>query len=270
MPPQSMNAFYSHMRKPSQVRPHAPLPAAKTFGARPPAMKAWQHYSIAALCILVLTVWVFGDSADHDFVHDDNYQTVRNPFLRSNSPWYRLFTTDVWAYTQPDKGGVSNYYRPLQMLSYRWTAQIAGLSPRRFHQVNLGFHVLASLAAFAIFLQLSHQPLLAFAGTMLFVLHPIHSEAIIWIAALPELGCALFFFLSFFLFLIAQSTVPPRSKKGSKQARTGKSSGRWLIASVLSFAVALLWKEMALTLPLLIGSYVFFIHSREFSDRGLR
>ena len=229
-------------------------------------MKVWQHYSIAALCILLLTVWVFGDSADNDFVHDDNYQTVRNPFLQSNSPWYRLFTTDVWAYTQPDKSGVSNYYRPLQMLSYRWTNQIAGLSPRRFHQVNLAFHVLASLAAFALFLQLSHRPLLAFAATILFVLHPIHTEAIMWIAALPELGCAFFFFVSFFLFLLAQSTLPPSSKKKHKTAKTGTSNRYLLFASVLAFAVSLLWKEMALTLPLLVGSYVFLIHSKGLSS----
>ncbi|MSO24001.1 MAG: tetratricopeptide repeat protein [Acidobacteria bacterium] len=233
-------------------------------------MKVWHRYSLAILIIIALTILAYGDSAENEFVHDDNYQIVRNPLLRPDSAWHQLFTTDVWAYTAPSQRGVSNYYRPLQMLSYRWTAEIAGLSPRRFHQVNLAFHILASLAAFGLFLQLCHRPVLAFAAAMLFVLHPIHSEAIIWISALPELGCATFFFVSFFLFLIARTNLPPSSKKGIKNTKTAKWN-RWLLfASVLAFAVALLWKEMALTLPLLVGSYVFLIHSKEFSNQSHR
>ena len=233
-------------------------------------MKAWQVHSLALLMIVALTILAYGNSVENDFVHDDNYQIVRNPFLQSDSPWYQLFTTDVWAYTQPGHSGVSNYYRPLQLLTYRWTAEIAGLSPRRFHQVNLAFHILASLAAYGLCVRLSHSPSLALAAATLFAVHPIHSEAVIWIASLPELGCALFFFLSFLLFVMGLTHSRSTSVKKGKKSKTGDEV-RWLLyGSVASFAVSRLWKEMALTLPLLVGGYVFLIHTKEFSNQKVR
>lgn len=233
-------------------------------------MKLWHQYSIAALLTVILTILAYGDSVGNEFVHDDNYQIVRNPFLQSDSPWYRLFTTDVWAYTRPGQTGVSNYYRPLQLLTYRWTAGAAGLSPRHFHQVNLAFHMVATFAAYAIFLRLSGKPLLALAAAILFAAHPIHSEAVIWIAALPELGCAFFFFLSFLLFVMTRTNVRSTSKKERKNAPAPRDR-RWLFwGSLIAFAISLLWKEMALTLPLLVGSYVFLVQTKELANHRLR
>jgi Flp pilus assembly protein TadD len=233
-------------------------------------LKAWHRHFLAALIIVVLAILAYGSSIENDFVHDDNYQIVRNPFLQSDSPWYQLFTTDVWAYTQPGHSGVSNYYRPLQLLTYRWTAEIGGLSPRRFHQVNLAFHILASLAAYWLLLRLSHKPSLALAAAILFVVHPIHSEAVVWIASLPELGCALFFFLSFLLFVMGLAQSRSTSVKKGKKSKTGSEVPWLLYGSLVSFVISLLWKEMALTLPLLVGSYVFLIHTQEFSDLKVR
>jgi protein O-mannosyl-transferase len=232
-------------------------------------MKAWHRYSLAASIIVALTILAYGDSVENEFVHDDNYQIVRNPLLRSDSAWYQLFTTDVWAYMAPGQRGVSNYYRPLQMLTYRWTAGIGDLRSSSFHRVNLAFHALASLAAFALFWQLTEQLPAALAATVLFVVHPIHSEAVVWIAALPELGCAVFFFASLRLFVMGQKRIQTLSKK-ERRARRPEGDRRLLAWSIVSFSIALLWKEMALTLPLLVGSYVYFLHTKEFSSSWLR
>jgi hypothetical protein len=72
-----------------------------------------------------------------------------------------------------------------------------------------------------------------------------------WIAALPELGCCLFFFLSFWLFL--------RAQESSVSAPTKPQSLRLRVLSLFAFAVALFWKEMVLTLPILIGTYLFMV-----------
>jgi tetratricopeptide (TPR) repeat protein len=95
-----------------------------------------------------------------------------------------------------------------------------------------------TLAAFAVFLLLTERLPMAFAATALFATYPIHSEAVDWIAALPELGCTLFLLLSFALFLM-------------------KTRRCWLMVllSALAYATALLWKETAVVFPLLIGVY---------------
>ena len=74
---------------------------------------------------------------------------------------------------------------------------------------------------------------MAFAAAALFAVYPVHTEAVDWIAALPDLGCGLFFLLAFVLFLVQR---------------------RWL--AVAAFAIALLWKETALVFPALLAAYV--------------
>ncbi|MCI0419552.1 MAG: tetratricopeptide repeat protein [Acidobacteria bacterium] len=221
--------------------------------------KTTQH--LPALLLLSLTAaGVYGPALDNGFVHDDKYQIVRNPQLHSDQPFYRLFTTDVWGYTTAGQESVSNYYRPLQMLTYRLTALWGGLSPRVFHGVNLLFHVLGTLMAYVVFRKLTGKFGLALSAALLFALHPIHTEAVIWIAALTELGCAFFYFLAFYLFLQVYPSPQPvlgKSKK-SKGSSENKEHLFWYqVGALAAFGAALLWKEMAVTFPLIVGGYAF-------------
>lgn len=210
------------------------------------------NHTAACLFIAVCCALVYLNTLTHEFVWDDNFQIVRNPFLHGDEPLARLFVTDVWGYTHPDQKGSSNYYRPLQMVTYRLISQMAGLKSSAFHAVNLLFHIFATLAGYLVVWQLTKSYPVAFAASVLFALHPIHTEAVVWIAALPELGCCLFFFLSFWLFLRAQES-------SSVSALTKPQSLRLQVLSLLAFAVALFWKEMVLTLPILIGTYLFMV-----------
>jgi hypothetical protein len=79
------------------------------------------------------------------------------------------------------------------MVTYRLTADVFGFDASAFHAVNLGFHVIVVLLAFALFHALTGRMGLAFASAALFAVHPIHSEAVDWIAALPDIGCTAFF-----------------------------------------------------------------------------
>ncbi len=224
-----------------------------------------KNHFFAVILLSLLSILVYINSLGNQFVHDDNYQIVRNPFLHSDQPWSHLFTTDVWGYTAPGQHGISNYYRPLQMLTYRWTAELAGLDPRAFHSVSVLLHLLATLAAYAVFWGLTRQLIMAFLSSALFAVHPIHTEAVAWISALPELGCAFFFFLSFSLFLLAYRRFdvgPGKMKSGeNSQGLSSRKHGLWA-GSLLCFALATLWKEMALTLPLVIALYVFIFSKK--------
>lgn len=211
--------------------------------------KNLHRWPIAA--ILLAGTAAYGLSLKDGFVWDDNFQIVRNPFLHPGTPLSRLFTTDVWGYTRPNHAGVSNYYRPLQMLTYRLTAEWAGMKPAVFHAVNLGVHLLASVLVYAILWRITRRWSWAVAGAMLFVLHPVHTEAVIWISALTELGCALFYFAAFWMFLQSRSEGEPDE--------TGEAARRrwpWLATSCVVFLIALFWKEMALTMPLVVGMWM--------------
>jgi len=216
------------------------------------AVVSRRHHAAAFIVIAVCCVLVYANTLTHEFVWDDNFQIVRNPFLHGDEPLARLFVTDVWGYTHPDQKGTSNYYRPLQMVTYRLIGQVAGLNATAFHAVNLLFHILATLAGYLVVWQLTKTYWVAFPASVLFALHPIHTEAVVWIAALPELGCCLFFFLSFWFFLRAEESSVPTTTKPLQTLRLR-------VLSLLAFAVALLWKEMVLTLPILIAAYLFMV-----------
>jgi len=224
----------------------------------------FQRHSFAFALLIILGALAYSNSLSNQFVHDDNYQIVRNPYLHSDESLARLLFSDVWGYQTPGRAGTSNYYRPLQMLAYRWIAQISGLNPSAFHWVNLVLHLMASATAYLMFWYLTRNSGVSLSGVVLFVLHPIHTEAVDWIASLPELGCGLFYFLSFWLFLKSQTVSAPQAKPVRKKKQAAKpppdgTSGGffWRAGSLFSFAVSLLFKEMALTVPILVGAYAF-------------
>jgi len=233
-----------------------------------------KFHLIAVSLICCLGVIAFSNSLHNEFVHDDNFQIVRNPYLHSDQPISRVLFSDVWGYQSPGRGGISNYYRPLQMLTYRWIIQFVGLDPFVFHLVSLTFHLLAAIMVYLLLWKLTGAYGISLATCLLFTLHPIHTEAVSWIAGLTELGCAVFYFLSLWLFfqwydLQNFSGERIRSVRYKNVANFISLKTFLMIGSALFFGVALLWKEMAVTLPLIIFCYVIVV-PRELSELRAR
>src|SRR5206468_8184736 len=104
--------------------------------------------------------------------------------------------------------------------------------------INILLHMTASLAAFWVGWGLFRRPGVALSGALLFAVHPMHTESVAWIAGITDLGCGLFYFLSIGAYL--------RFREGGNRRIV------WQIASLLAFLLSLLYKEMALTLPIVI------------------
>jgi protein O-mannosyl-transferase len=247
-------------------------------------MKLVRRHTFVAALLCFVSLLAYWGTLGSGFVWDDNFQIVRNPYLHADYPVTKLLFSDVWGYTRGSQTSTSNYYRPLQMLTYRLTYGAAGLNPAVFHGVNLFLNCLAAIAVYWLLLELTKRQALALTAALLFSVHPIHSEAVIWIAALTELGCALFYFVAFALFLRSENarevTVPETRSKTKKPAKVlpdAASTHRkwWLAGAVAAFACSLLWKEMALTFPLIVAAYVWLTSTatnwrRRAADAALR
>jgi len=198
----------------------------------------------------VLFLGAYGNSARNGFVWDDHEQVVMNPELRATASWKSLFSSDVAVY-QEGRGQTwkSNYYRPLQMAFYRITGEVAGLDPLHLHILSILLAFAAALAAFMVYLKLTGRFLLASVAAALFAVHPVHTEAVDWISALAEIGCTLFVLISFALFLQVRA-----ENSGLGGFSHWKPALLWS-ASLLMFALALLWKETAAALPVLVAAY---------------
>ena len=215
---------------------NAPTPRIKLAGAA------------ALLCVLAIVP--YANSLSNGFVWDDHEQVLMNSSLRPGVPFLHLAAANVLGTRARVR---INYYRPLQMVTYRLTAEVFGFDARAFHAVNVAFHVISALLALALFYTLTGRMGLAFAAAALFAVHPIHSEAVDWIAALPDIGCTVFFLLAFLFFVLARGRpAQPRPAEPPRRVPVLPFA-----ASYAAFAAALLWKETAVVFPLVVMAYVF-------------
>ncbi len=241
----------------SQLKRRVSKPARlELVAAKTPARRKWDWRPLLAGCLLVvLSILPYVNSLQNGFVWDDHQQIVMNRDLRPGADWSHLFSAGVWGYLHRGSAGSNIYYRPLQMATYRTIIETAGVSPLAFHLVSLMFAAASVLLAFGFFWKATRHIGIAFAAAALFAVHPIRSEAVDWIAALPDIGCTLFLLASFVFFLFIYGESSAESRTATPASRR---SPLW-IASVACFATALLWKETAAVFPLLVAAYVLLV-----------
>jgi hypothetical protein len=218
-------------------------------------VKPWTTTILMIVIILFISGAVYCNALFNGFVHDDVPQVVNNPWIRDIGYIPKIFTANVWDFM----GGVSNYYRPLMFMIYMLDYYLFGLEPWGFHLVNILLHSGVSVLVFLIIAKLLTQArpvgnatylLPAFAAAVLFAANPVHTEAVTWIAGLPELSFTLFFLLSFYFYL--------RAREGGR--------GNYPL-SVLFFFLSTLCKETALALPIILVAYDVAFRQKEASIR---
>jgi tetratricopeptide (TPR) repeat protein len=189
---------------------------------------------VAAL--LLLTLLVYGRAIGYGFcVSDDVQQIVENPTLQwKNAPDY--FVKDVWRNPQPQ---FRLYYRPLFLLWLLINFKLLGLNPALWHLSVILLHGVVVVMVYRLGLRLMGNELIAVAAALLFAVDPTHVESVAWISGLTEPLMAVFFLGAFLCYLRWRET----------QARA-----TMLLCALLTLA-ALLTKEVAAALPLLIALY---------------
>ncbi len=219
----------------------------------PPSLTAAPTRWVVAVCavVLVLAAWAaYGNTFQVPFLLDDTFAIAENPSLRHPGDLKQLLL--------PDAGyGVTVSGRPLLNLSFALCYAASGTKVWSYHAFNLAIHILAGLTLFGIIrrTQLQMQnggrgadqsavgasaTLLAFAVALIWVLHPLQTEAVTYVVQRSESMMGLFFLLTLYSFIRSLST--PRA-------------WRWQALSVLACLCAVATKEVAATAPLLVFLY---------------
>jgi protein O-mannosyl-transferase len=198
------------------------------------------------LTLLGLTTLVLYSSAlFFDFVWDDWPQIVNSPIVRSWNNLPRAFGSDLWYHVARHQV----YYRPLfvawSMLNY----SLFSLRPWGWHLGAILAHVAATAAVFWLSRKLGLEYWTAALAALIFALHPIHIEPVVWISAASDTLVAMFAALAFVAFLNGRDRTRPRRIL-------------WWVASLVCLVCALLTKEMAVTFSLLVGLYAW-LHPAE-------
>lgn len=200
---------------------------------------SWLLVAIATLAVIL-----YLNVLPNTFIFDDWQQVVENPFLRRSDGLREIFTTGVLEFMGPV--AVSNFYRPLMHSAFYLMFRISGLNPAGYHTLSILLHAAICLLVYAVIARLSGRRLTAVVAALLFAAHPVHTEAVAWISAYPELLCAFLTLLVLWLYLRAE------------QAQ-GRARVALLVLTGPVFLLALLAKEIAVAVPLLLACYELLV-----------
>lgn len=163
------------------------------------------HHALSLCLIVVLTFAVYANSLQGEFIWDDKDLIVDNSYIKN---WSNLDTnlTKDFFYRSQDKGKVG-YYRPVITLSYMLDYSLWKQNSSGYHLTNLIFHVLNSVTIYLLVLLLSGSLICSLLVSLLFAVHPIHTESVSWIAGRTDL------IASFFLFSFPPALSPMGQKR---------------------------------------------------------
>src|SRR5579864_6345187 len=153
---------------------------------------------ITFLVLFLLAFLPYTNIFFNQFVYDDGFQVVANPYVHSFRYLRQIFTTGVWSFLGAQ--GISNYYRPMMTLEFLLTYHIAGPVPFGFHTVSVLLNGIAVWLVFLILRRFSGERV-ALVAAGLFALHPIHTEPVDWIASVTDLELAVIYLATFLFYL---------------------------------------------------------------------
>lgn len=152
------------------------------------------HFShILIMALLIFTVYF--NSINNGFVADDNAFVKDNISIRNLNNFALFFyETDTVATSKPEWGTL--IYRPLRTLSFAFDYYLYGINATGYHLTNLILYIMVCISLYFLIFQLFDHPLTAFLGALLFGIHPLHVEAVSWIASRADIIGLLFLNLS--------------------------------------------------------------------------
>lgn len=141
---------------------------------------------IAGWLIVLVAVLVYANSLANEFAFDDWWIIRNNPRLHQLRDLGQIVGTPYW----PNFGEKLGLYRPLTVLGFAVQWVVSGGEPWLFHLVNVLMHAGVSALVWALLRHFASAPA-AFAGALLFAVHPLHTEAVANIVGQAELWAGL-------------------------------------------------------------------------------
>lgn len=221
------------------------------------------QYILPCFFIALLSISIYSNTLKNGFVYDDMAVVAENDLIKDFSNLSSLFKSDYFA-----RSGEATY-RPIVTFSYFLDYAIYGRDPWGYHLTNILLHAANGVLIYIFLTLLSthsnakeyERGVLQRLSTpsliisLLFLFNPILTEAVNAIAFREDL-------LVFFFFL-ATLNIYLSLRLGFKTQAT--SSYILYAISCLFYFLALLSKEMAITLPLIIYCYEWV-----YADKGSR
>ncbi len=197
-----------------------------------------------SVTLVILTVAVYSQLFAAHFVRwDDDLHVYANPYL--NPPtlasirvfWERPYEGLYVPLAYMFFAAIAHFAQAAPALD-RYVGDVIAVSPAPFHAVNLCLHASNAVLAFLLLRRLVRMEAAAFAGALLFAIHPLQVESVAWISELRGQTSSLLSLLALICFTQYRRWPGGRSRWG------------WFSLTLGLTVMAGLCKPTAVVLPL--------------------
>ena len=211
-------------RKSKDTRTGTPdLPAEP--GAKP---HPWWAHAAVVLGLLLANLALYHGTFDLGFL------SVDDPVYIQNNPYIESFSATNLTHILTTPYGAN--YAPVNLLSYSLDVALAkGKSAAAIHISNVVWHGFVVCMVYLLAFTIRPRILTAAVAAGLFLLHPVHMEAVAWISSRKDLVATGFAALAMAAYL--------------RYRRQGRGWGWWYAGGVLAFLLASAGKQSVLLLP---------------------
>lgn len=243
-------------------------------GASPGGGKASR---LSALLVFIVSLVVFSNTSRHELVYDDSFlinpssNRTMAPVSEDLSAAFALFGKQYWEGVGVEGDAAlavrgQALYRPLTLFiwavvnHYHMTPESeqeaaklpvkdrGGFAGSPYHLINILLNALTATVFYFVLVRLFGKPVLALIAALIFTAHPLHSEAVAYVAGLSDILTGLTVFLGL-LFWLKATEVPGRLRTGS------------FLALIITLFVGLFAKESAVLL-IAVVALADFVRSR--------
>jgi len=199
---------------------------------KPGKQLSFKHLLRTLPFILIVAILVFSPALTNEFVNWDDFDYItRNPLIRDISLANILhlfdFNTQV----------VGNYH-PLTVLTYGLEYKLAGATPFLYHFDDILLH-LANTSLFCLLAwRLTGHYYAVVIATILFAIHPMRVESVVWAAERKDVLYGFFFLISLLLYV--------------RFLRSNNQKLLSYLLCLLFFLLSILSKAQAVVLPLVL------------------
>jgi tetratricopeptide (TPR) repeat protein len=233
------------------------------------------------LLVLIFGILGYSNTFNGPFLADDVSNIVTNPIIKNLNYYITPAKAKVYA-------GFAEYplliNRYIGSLTFALNYKVHGLEVTGYHVVNLLIHLINALLIYwfvqLIFVTLAsgaggdnhsvlkHASTIALFTSLLFVTHPIQTQAVTYIVQRFASLATMFYLLSMIMYVKARLTINDANNKNHGRQNRIRALVYYLIA--LSAAVlAMKTKEIAFTLPAMIVLYEFIFFKSKIKSRIL-
>lgn len=200
------------------------------------------------LLLVAIALSAYCNCPGNSFVYDDYPVLVDNPSVR------KLDLRSLVSYFTDMNSTSSNaefskgIWRPLATASFAVDYKIWKLDPRPYHAENVILHIINAILLYIATVLILESSFAAFIASLIFAIHPVQTESVVWVAGRSNVLFMLFFLASFILHI--------------RNRKYGPSGSRYCWA-VIFFTLGLLSREMAIVTPLVFIAYDLHFHPQK-------